>query len=179
MTQHNIFERPVSRRSVLAASGLLAAAGFASTPLAAAVANAVADFGVFSWTACVINCGQRCPLRAFTKNGRVIRIETDNTVKDGCSVRQLRACLKGRDMRERLYSPDRLKYPMKRVGERGEGKFERISWDEALKTVATSSRKPLKSTATNRSTGSTAPASSRSSTPAAPGGACSILRAAT
>lgn len=51
-------------------------------------------------------------------------------------MRQLRACLKGRDMRERLYSPDRLKYPMKRVGERGEGRFERISWDEALKTVA-------------------------------------------
>ena len=66
------------------------------------------------------------PLRAYTKNGTVIRIETDNTVKDGCRVRQLRACLKGRDMRERLYSPDRLKYPMKRVGERGEGRFERI-----------------------------------------------------
>ena len=76
------------------------------------------------------------PLRAYTKNGRVIRIETDNTIKDGCSPRQLRACLKGRSMRQRLYSGDRLKYPMKRVGERGEGKFERISWDEALKTVA-------------------------------------------
>lgn len=34
----------------------------------------------------------------------MIRIETDNTVKDGCRVRQLRACLKGRDMRERLYT---------------------------------------------------------------------------
>ena len=136
MTEQTVFERPVSRRRVLTASALLAAAGFASTPLAAAVANAVADFGVYEWTACVINCGQRCPLRAYTKNGTVIRIETDNTVKDGCKVRQLRACLKGRDMRERLYSPDRLKYPMKRVGERGEGRFERISWDEALKTVA-------------------------------------------
>lgn len=38
----------------------------------------------------------------------MIRIETDNTVKDGCRVRQLRACLKGRDMRERLYSPELL-----------------------------------------------------------------------
>ena len=129
MKEKTVFERPVSRRRVLTASALLAAAGFASSPLAAAVANAVADFGVYEWTACVINCGQRCPLRAYTKNGTVIRIETDNTVKDGCRVRQLRACLKGRDMRERLYSPDRLKYPLKRVGERGEGRFERISWD--------------------------------------------------
>lgn len=91
---------------------------------------------MFSWSACVINCGQRCPLRCFTKNGQVIRIETDNTVRDGCGPMQLRACLRGRSMRQRLYSPDRLKYPMKRVGERGEGKFERISWDEALQTVA-------------------------------------------
>jgi len=136
MKEKTVFERPVSRRRVLTASALLAAAGFASSPLAAAVANAVADFGVYEWTACVINCGQRCPLRAYTKNGTVIRIETDNTVKDGCRVRQLRACLKGRDMRERLYSPDRLKYPMKRVGARGEGKFERISWDEAIQTIA-------------------------------------------
>ncbi len=39
-------------------------------------------------------------------------------------------------MRQRLYSPERLKYPMKRVGKRGENKFERISWDEALDIVA-------------------------------------------
>ena len=55
MKEKIVFERPVSRRRVLTASALLAAAGFASSPLAAAVANAVADFGVYEWTACVIN----------------------------------------------------------------------------------------------------------------------------
>ena len=37
---------------------------------------------------------------------------------------------------EITYHSDRLKYPMRRVGERGEGKFERISWDQALDTIA-------------------------------------------
>ena len=36
------------------------------------------------------------------------------------------------DVVETFYHPDRLKYPLKRVGERGENKWERISWDEAL-----------------------------------------------
>ena len=39
-------------------------------------------------------------------------------------------------MMEILYAPDRLKYPMKRVEEKGEGRWERISWDEALTTIA-------------------------------------------
>ena len=84
-----------------------------------------------------ISCGQRCPVRCFTKAGKVIRIETDNTLPDATDApRQIRACQRGRSMRERIYSPDRLKYPMKRIGKRGEGKFERISWEEAVKTIA-------------------------------------------
>ncbi len=107
------------------------------SPLAKAVAEAVVDLGNYVWSVCVINCGQRCPVRCFTKNGQVIRIETDNYLPDDCpSPRQLRACQRGRSMRERIYSPDRIKYPMKRVGERGDGKFERITWDEAVKTIA-------------------------------------------
>lgn len=47
MREQTVFEHPVSRRRMLTASGLLAVAGFASTPLAAAVAKAVEDFGVY------------------------------------------------------------------------------------------------------------------------------------
>ena len=135
----NILETRASRRSFLRTSAsLFVGFGFMANPVTRAVAAAVEDLDVFSWTVCVINCGNRCPLRAFTKNGQVIRIETDNTRPDGdgCSPRQIRACLKGRSMRQRLYSPDRLKYPMKRVGERGDGKFERITWDEAYEIIA-------------------------------------------
>ncbi|MBI2869425.1 MAG: molybdopterin-dependent oxidoreductase [Chloroflexi bacterium] len=77
------------------------------------------------------DCGGRCVHRVHVRDGIVTRIETD-----GGDEPQLRSCLRGRALRKRLYSPDRLVYPMKRLGERGEGKFARISWDEALDTVA-------------------------------------------
>ena len=70
-------------------------------------------------------------LKVHVHEGKIIRIETDDGEEP-----QLRACLRGRAYRQRVYASDRLKYPMKRVGPRGEGQFERISWDEALDTVA-------------------------------------------
>ncbi len=81
-------------------------------------------------TACSSHCGGRCLLRVHLKDGIVTRIETD-----GGDEPQLRACLRCRAYRQRLYDPGRLKYPMKRTGERGDGRFERISWDEALDSI--------------------------------------------
>lgn len=82
-------------------------------------------------TGCSHDCGGRCLLKVYVSEGRIIRIETDDGEEP-----QLRACLRGRAYRQRVYAPDRLKYPMKRAGARGDGRFERISWDEALDTVA-------------------------------------------
>jgi anaerobic dimethyl sulfoxide reductase subunit A len=82
-------------------------------------------------TTCSPHCGGSCLLKIHVKDGVITRIETDDGEEP-----QLRACLRGRAWRQRVYAPDRLKYPMKRIGARGEGKFERISWDEALNTVA-------------------------------------------
>jgi anaerobic selenocysteine-containing dehydrogenase len=62
------------------------------------------------------------PIRVYLQKGKVVKIEGD-TLGDEAAV-------------ERLYHPNRLKYPQKRVGEKGEGKWERISWDEALGTIA-------------------------------------------
>jgi len=85
-------------------------------------------------TTCAHDCGatSNCLLKLHVKDGVIIRVETD----DATDQLQLRACARGRSQRQRVYAPDRLQYPMKRVGERGEGKFERISWDEALNTIA-------------------------------------------
>ncbi|MFC1822301.1 molybdopterin-dependent oxidoreductase [Thermodesulfobacteriota bacterium] len=91
------------------------------------------------------DCGGRCLLKVHVKNGVMIRTQAD----DGEDP-QLRACLRGYAYRQLVYHQDRLRYPMKRVGKRGEGKFERISWDEALDTIA-GKLKQVKETSGNSS----------------------------
>ncbi|GAG47405.1 unnamed protein product, partial [marine sediment metagenome] len=73
------------------------------------------DFNIVK-TGCCHDCGGRCVLRAHVKNGKIIRYETDNSEEP-----QIRACMRGRAYRQRLYSKNRLKHPLRRVGERGEG----------------------------------------------------------
>ncbi|WP_044469516.1 DmsA/YnfE/YnfF family dimethyl sulfoxide reductase [Mannheimia massilioguelmaensis] len=96
------------------------------------------------WGMCSVNCGSRCALRMHVRNDEVYWVETDNTGNDEYGNHQIRACLRGRSMRRRMNHPDRLKYPMKRVGKRGEGKFERISWEEALDTIADNLKRIVK-----------------------------------
>ena len=136
----------LTRRALLQGAGItLAGSVCPLTAVASGVKKAIDAMPDMYWGACVVNCGNRCALRVFTKNGQVIRIETDNTSNPCCpQPYQLRACLRGRSMRQRLYNPDRLKFPMKRVGERGEAKFERISWDEAYQLIADNWQRILK-----------------------------------
>ena len=82
-------------------------------------------------TTSAFDCGGRCPLRLHIRDGRIVRVEGD----DAPEADQLRACLRCRALRKLVHHPDRLTHPMKRVGERGKGEFERISWDEAYDTV--------------------------------------------
>lgn len=86
-------------------------------------------------TCSINNCGGRCVINAHVQDGLVVRVSTD-AGKDDFLSPQMRACVRGRSYRKMLYHPDRLKYPMKRVGKRGEGKFERITWEEAVQTIA-------------------------------------------
>ncbi len=83
-------------------------------------------------TACPQHCGiDCCGILAHVKGDRVIKLEP----ADFPDERDRRICLRGLSSLDITYHPDRLKYPMKRVGARGEGKFERISWDEAYDEI--------------------------------------------
>ncbi|WP_130471969.1 molybdopterin-containing oxidoreductase family protein [Candidatus Magnetaquicoccus inordinatus] len=95
-------------------------------------------------TSCAHNCGSRHVLVAHKKGDVIVRLSTDDGRfqqdgsfgKDTFEEPQLRACLRGRSYRSRLYSPERLLHPMIRSGERGSGQFRRVSWDTALDYVA-------------------------------------------
>ena len=82
-------------------------------------------------TVCASHCGGSCLLRVHVKDGVITRIETDEGDEP-----QIRGCFRGRAYRQRVYDPNRILHPLKRVGERGQAQFVPISWDEALSTVA-------------------------------------------
>ncbi|MGI2258438.1 molybdopterin-dependent oxidoreductase [Shewanella sp. GXUN23E] len=95
-------------------------------------------------SACIGNCFQTCPLRVYTRDGVITRIESEASGIKGfvdkwdadSASHEIRPCLRGRALKQKVYSADRLKYPMKRVGPRGSEQFIRISWDEAIAEVS-------------------------------------------
>jgi anaerobic dimethyl sulfoxide reductase subunit A len=83
-------------------------------------------------SACAHHCGGNCIWLVHVKDGIITRLEPDDETVDD----QLRGCLRGHALRQQVYAPDRLKYPLKRKGSRGSEQFERISWEEALDITA-------------------------------------------
>lgn len=81
---------------------------------------------------CPLDCPDRCSLNVSVRDGRVVALE-------GSDTNPLTAgfiCSKVRRFPERVYGPDRLFHPLRRTGAKGEGRFQRITWDEALGLIA-------------------------------------------
>jgi anaerobic selenocysteine-containing dehydrogenase len=76
--------------------------------------------------------GPLCGLDLYVKDGKIIKVEGHDQHPSNNGT----LCPKGAALRQYVYHEDRLKTPLKRVGPRGSGKFEPISWDEALDTFA-------------------------------------------
>src|SRR5437763_1957494 len=84
---------------------------------------------------CGHNCGGRCVVNAHVRAGRIVKISTDPR-KWTPEMPPLHACVRGFGQAERVHHPERLRHPLRRVGPRGSGQFDRIGWDEALDEVA-------------------------------------------
>ena len=78
------------------------------------------------------DCGNKCKMLARVQEGCVLSIFPDRNVPE----KDFAGCARGRAYRQTFLTSRRLRYPMRRVGERGSGQFRRISWEEAAKLVA-------------------------------------------
>lgn len=139
MSETSSPHRGLTRRGFLKASGVAAGAlglaGAASMTtsdgwLAPAKAYAEPEERVaftYHHEACFGNCSLKCTVR----DGRLSLIQPNDALDREYSV----CCLKGLSEIQHVYSVERLQTPLKRVGERGSGEFESITWDEAMATV--------------------------------------------
>ncbi len=82
--------------------------------------------------ACPHDCPDTCATRVHVQDGRAVKFEAD---PDHPFTRGW-LCAKVRPYLDRVYAPDRLTHPLRRVGAKGEGRWERITWDEATAEIA-------------------------------------------
>ena len=118
----------------------LKASAEGTAPAGAPVVSDAAEGGKWVAAPCWHNCGGKCLVRAYVKDGVILRQGTDSFNTDDEVNRQQRACLRGFSQQYQARGLDRLKYPMKRKHWspddrnpelRGQDEWERISWDEA------------------------------------------------
>ncbi|MBR3258543.1 MAG: molybdopterin-dependent oxidoreductase, partial [Eggerthellaceae bacterium] len=144
MSEHKHVQ--LSRRGFLATSAALAGAaalgGSTLTALGAFNDDNVGEAGeqIFSCM-CRSNCMGSCRWLVHVADNKIVKLEPGDYPTDGYRG----GCLKGYSYIERIYSPTRVKQPLKRktwapgnpnVAERGKDEWEAISWDEAIKYVA-------------------------------------------
>ena len=114
-------------------AGLAGVAGMASVDgwLAPATAEAAPEEHV-ARTYHQSHCGGMCSLACTVRDGRMVKVQPNGVGNPDFQT----ICLKGISEVAHIYGKGRVQTPLKRVGERGSGQFEPISWDEALDEIA-------------------------------------------
>ncbi|WP_027183627.1 molybdopterin-containing oxidoreductase family protein [Desulfovibrio inopinatus] len=132
-------KKSLSRRGFLKAAGASVVSVAAGGAVAggvrathAAQAETVDDPGWESRFSVCDMCFNKCGLIARVKDGRVVKLDPNPKFLKSRGM----LCARGNAGLAQLYNPDRLKTPLKRVGARGEGKWEAISWKEAFDLAA-------------------------------------------
>lgn len=133
-------ERSVSRRSfVKSAAATAGSAVFLGSMLSGCSSqdeegpagdSPVVEDEVYSG-GCRGNCFQDCHINYIVRDGKVVRTEMAPFPEEKYN----RICMKGLSLPERIYSPTRVLHPLKRVGERGAGEWEELTWDEAIEII--------------------------------------------
>ncbi|MBI2894004.1 MAG: molybdopterin-dependent oxidoreductase [Deltaproteobacteria bacterium] len=155
-------KRGFTRRSFLEWTGigvggaaLSTALPFSLEGLSKAEAAQFTNYASGTWVpSCCNMCGGQCGVAAYVEDGRVRKIEPQgglealtpnpNNIANVSDSYQAavadgdlgRLCCKGNSAIKSLYDPDRIQTPLRRVGERGSGQFEPITWEEAIEEVA-------------------------------------------
>ncbi len=148
----DIKRRTFLKCAAAAAGGSLLGSAGAADVLAGQVSSSAAyvpDSKVIRGV-CTVNCTSRCNLAAHVKDGSIESV-TPGVLPGRPDYSN--CCLRGMSLPWKVQSENRVKYPMLRTGKRGEGKFRRISWDEAYDIIASKLEETKKKRGNMRSAG--------------------------
>jgi len=129
LSRRNFVKASLSTVAATTAIGMMSTTAFVTEAVAAV---SKADFGIERrvFLSCRM-CAQFCPMVGYVRDERLVRLEANPNSPYPA------ICGRGKAAIGALYNPDRIKTPLIRIGERGEGNFREASWDEALNMVAT------------------------------------------
>ncbi|WP_165170218.1 MULTISPECIES: molybdopterin-dependent oxidoreductase [unclassified Adlercreutzia] len=127
MSRRGFMKAAAVAGAIGAASGGMFGAGSWFAPTTAHAESEERTFYTFHQTLCTGNCSLKCTMR----DGRLCKVEPNDMLDEEYSM----CCARGMSEIQHIYGDTRLQTPLRRVGERGEGSFEAITWDEAMKEV--------------------------------------------
>jgi molybdopterin-containing oxidoreductase family molybdopterin binding subunit len=145
MKQDEPLTAGLSRRKFIGGAAAMAAlAGFSSAAFLTGCSKPTstdteppetADTTEIKFVVCHTNCKGQCPTSAHVRDNRIVHLEAAECPEGYEEYKRL--CIRGISHIQNLYGPQRLQTPLRRVGERGAGEWEQITWDEAIEEIST------------------------------------------